>query len=169
MTQLVELQRRLPDFQAAGIKVFAVTYDPQDGLAEFAETYGITYDLLSDADSAVIRRFGILNTLIDPAEPDAAAFYGIPYPGTYFADESGAVLKKYFNRHLASRDAPERLLDGAGAPVGLSGDAPQVAHQDDDVRVSVFLPVCLRITRVAGSVATACFVGIRRISFWIVG
>ena len=42
MTQLVELQQRLPDFEAAGIKIFAVSYDPQDGLAEFARTYGIT-------------------------------------------------------------------------------------------------------------------------------
>ena len=140
MTQLVELQRRLPDFQAAGMKIFAVSYDPQDGLAEFARTYGVTYDLLSDGDSAVIKRFGILNTLIDPTEPDAAAFYGIPYPGTYIVDESGVVLKKYFNQHLATRDAPERFLDEAVGQVVLSADAPQLARQDDDVRVSVFLP-----------------------------
>lgn len=140
MTQLVELQRRLPDFHAAGIKVFGVTYDTRDGLLEFAKTYGITYDLLSDGDSAVIKRFGILNTQIDPTEPEAAAFYGIPYPGTYVVGESGIVLKKYFNQHLATRDAPERLLDGAGAQVRVSADAPQVGHEEDDLRVSVFLP-----------------------------
>lgn len=150
MTQLVELQRRLPDFHAAGIKVFGVTYDPQEGLAEFAKAYGITYDLLSDGDSAVIKRFGILNTLIDPTEPEAAAFYGIPYPGAYVVDESGIVLKKYFNRHFATRDAPERLLDEAGAQVRVSEDVPQVAHQEGDVQISVFLPggdLTLELTR----------------------
>jgi peroxiredoxin len=140
MTQLVELQRRLPDFEAAGMKIFAVSYDPQDGLAEFARTYGITYDLLSDSDSTVITRFGILNTLIDPTEPDAEVFYGIPYPGTYIVDASGMVVRKYFNQHLATRDAPERLLDEAGGQTVLSPDAPQQEHQDGDVRVCVFLP-----------------------------
>ena len=140
MTQLVELQHRLPDFEAAGMKIFAVSYDPQDGLAEFAQTYGITYDLLSDSDSAVITRFGILNTLIDPTEPNAEMFYGIPYPGTYIVDESGMVVRKYFNQHLATRDAPERFLDEADGQTILSPDAPQQEHQDGDVRVAVFLP-----------------------------
>ena len=140
MTQLVELQRRLPDFEAAGMKVFAVSYDPQDGLADFARTYGITYDLLSDSDSAVITRFGILNTLIDPTEPDAEVFYGIPFPGTYIVGASGMVVRKYFNQHLATRDAPERFLDEAGERAVLSPDAPQQEYRDGDVRVSVFLP-----------------------------
>ena len=140
MTQLVELQRRLPDFEAAGMKVFAVSYDPQDGLAEFARTYGITFDLLSDSDSAVITGFGILNTLIDPTEPNAEMFYGIPYPGTYIVNESGLVVRKYFNQHLATRDAPERFLDETGGQTVLSPDAPQQEYQDDDVHVTAFLP-----------------------------
>lgn len=106
------------------MKVFAVSYDPQDGLADFARTYGITYDLLSDSDSAVITRFGILNTLIDPTEPDAEVFYGIPFPGTYTVDASGIVVRKYFNQHLATRDAPERFLEEAGGQIVLSPDAP---------------------------------------------
>ena len=122
------------------MKIFAVSYDPQDGLAEFARTYGITYDLLSDSDSAVITRFGILNTLINPTEPNAEMFYGIPYPGTYIVDESGIVVRKYFNQHLATRDAPERFLDESGRQTVLSPDALQQEHEDGDVRVSVFLP-----------------------------
>ena len=44
----------------------------------------MTYDLLSDTDSAVIREFGILNTLVSPDDPEQAAgrsFYGVPFPG----------------------------------------------------------------------------------------
>jgi peroxiredoxin len=141
MTQLVELQRRLPDFEAAGIKVFGVSYDAQEGLLEFARNYGITYDLLSDADSAVIERFGILNTLIDPnEEPGGAEFYGIPYPGTYIVNESGRVHKKYFSQHFASRESPEQMLDDTGADVSMIADVPQLSQEDGDVRVSVFLP-----------------------------
>jgi peroxiredoxin len=140
MTQLVELQTRLTDFQDAGMEIFAISYDTQDGLAEFSRAYGITYTLLSDPESTVIKRFGILNTLIDPGEPGAEMFYGIPYPGSYVVDGSGIVLNKYFNQHFATRDTPERILGEAGGEVSLTEDAPQLAHEDDDVRVSVFLP-----------------------------
>ena len=67
-------------------------------------------------------------------------FYGIPYPGTYIVDKSGIVVRKYFNQHLATRDAPERFLDESGRQTVLSPDAPQQEHQDGDVRVAVFLP-----------------------------
>jgi len=65
-------------------------------LRAFAEDRGVTYDLLSDADSAVIKRFGILNTTID-READVLnratqkGFYGIPFPGVYVTDRDGRV------------------------------------------------------------------------------
>ena len=48
MTQLVELQEALPQFEAAGIKLYAISYDDPDALAEFALHQGITFPLLSD-------------------------------------------------------------------------------------------------------------------------
>lgn len=41
-----------------------MSYDTPEQLQAFADEHDVTYDLLSDADSAVIREFGILNTLI---------------------------------------------------------------------------------------------------------
>ena len=61
MTQLVELQAAQPRFEAAGIKLYAVSYDEQAALAEFARHHGITYPLLSDKGSRVIRQYGIQN------------------------------------------------------------------------------------------------------------
>jgi peroxiredoxin Q/BCP len=82
----VELQRSLADFEAAGIKVFVILNDPVEQLAAFSSEYGIRFPLLSDADSKVIREFGILNTLIRPDE----SIYGIPYPGSYLNGRSRA-------------------------------------------------------------------------------
>ena len=45
----------------------AISYDSQEILADFSERNGITYPLLSDAGSATIRRYGILNTVADEA------------------------------------------------------------------------------------------------------
>jgi peroxiredoxin len=56
MTQLVELQDRIEEFKAAGFDVYAISYDPQPALRRFAERYRISYDLLSDAGSVIIRR-----------------------------------------------------------------------------------------------------------------
>ena len=77
MTQLVELQEALPKLQAAGIKLYAVSYDEADALAEFARHQGITYPLLSDEGSKVIRRYGIQNHFVTR---DQIPFYGIPFP-----------------------------------------------------------------------------------------
>ena len=57
MTQLVELQQALPRFEAAGIKLYAVSYDEPEALAEFARHHGITFPLLSDKGSKVIKRY----------------------------------------------------------------------------------------------------------------
>ena len=51
------------------MRVFAVSPEPAAALARFAERHGVAFPLLSDADSAVIRRFGILNAGPLPA-PD---------------------------------------------------------------------------------------------------
>ena len=62
-------------FEAAEIKVYAISYDDQEVLSEYAEKQEIPFPLLSDLDSEVIRRYGILNEQIGP---DDGFYYGIP-------------------------------------------------------------------------------------------
>ena len=93
MTQLVELQKHIEQFEAAGIKVYAISYDSPEDLKTFATRYGITYNLLSDGDSAVIKEFGILNTLFNSEAAGAGRFLGIPFPGTYVTDSGGIVVE----------------------------------------------------------------------------
>ena len=100
----------MQDFDAAGIAVYALSYDEADALRDFRDAHGITYTLLSDPDSDVIRSFGILNTLIDP---DDHPWYGIPYPGTYVVSAEGAITHKFFDNNLAVRAGPEQLLRAA--------------------------------------------------------
>jgi peroxiredoxin len=51
----VELQKSLPDFERHHIVPFAISYDAVDVLATFAAKQHITYTLLSDEGSTVIR------------------------------------------------------------------------------------------------------------------
>jgi len=58
---LVELQRNLPDFERNNIAVFGISYDPVDVLTRFAGAHGVTFPLLSDEGSKVIRELGMLD------------------------------------------------------------------------------------------------------------
>lgn len=124
----------MQDFDAAGVRVYALSYDEPDALRDFRDAHGITYTLLSDPDSAVIRSFGILNTLIDPHDHP---WYGIPYPGAIVVSAEGAITHKFFDSNLAVRAGPERLLRAAlGAPV-LARKVDQAAPEEVQVRVAL--------------------------------
>src|SRR5713226_2544544 len=122
MTQLVELQRALPELQAAGYQPYAVSNDTVERLAAFAERNDITFPLLSDEDSAVIRRYGILNTLIEPGEGKEMRWYGIPYPGTYITDATGVIVQKDFHQHHARRASGRMLVHQVTGTVPDAGD-----------------------------------------------
>jgi hypothetical protein len=102
-------------------------------LAEFGATQRIPYPLLSDLDSAVIRRYGILNTRIAPGD---AFLHGIPYPGVYVTDEDGVVVAKFFHDSYKKRDSPELLIDAALGRIELREDAPRAGVGDDAVRIT---------------------------------
>lgn len=138
MTQLVELQRVLPELEAAGYCLYAISYDTQEQLRDFADKHGIGYPLLSDIGSAVIKQYGILNTLISPDE-QGRRWYGIPFPGTYVTDESSVVVRKFFNQHHAIRESGETIRDQLLGRVPDDSAAPRVTMSEDDIEVTVFL------------------------------
>lgn len=134
-THLASFQRHLDAFEAAGIRVFAISNDPVEVLASFAEENGITYSLLSDADSSVIREFGILNTLISPDEER----YGIAYPGVYVVGTDGLVEEKMFYREYAIRESVGSLLhDILGADFSIEAN-PHADAEGPGARISATL------------------------------
>ena len=75
-------------FADAGAKVYVLSYDEVDALADYKKAHGATFTMLSDPNSEVIRSFGILNTLISE---DDHPWYGIPFPGVYVVDELSLI------------------------------------------------------------------------------
>ena len=138
MTQLVELQNVLPELQAAGYEPFAVSNDTVERLATFAERNHITFPLLSDEDSEVIRRYGIMNTLIKPGEGKEMRWYGIPYPGTYVTDADGFIVGKDFHQHHARRASGRRLLQQVTGTVPDADDGSiQIRERVEGPEVTV--------------------------------
>lgn len=134
----MELQDRLEELTRSGIGVAAISYDSQDILANFAEERGITFPLLSDVDSAVIKAYGILNTVgiaasgPDKNDPDVIAdvhkFVGVegmfpevvgtPFPGTFMVDYNGRVKSRFFEEFYRDRNTTANVMLQLG--IGLS-------------------------------------------------
>jgi hypothetical protein len=114
--------------------LYVVTYDEEDALFAFADEFEITYPLLSDPDSSIIKRFGILNTLVDP---DDHPFYGIPFPGSYVVGGDGVIVAKFFESELQMRANGDQLLRAAlGQPIALASAAPRKPPTDVAVEVA---------------------------------
>ena len=84
-------------------------------LKNFADRQHITFPLLSDPDSKIIRAFDILNETVPKDTPT----YGIPYPGTYILDTQGRVAGKYFEDDFRERTSASDILF---RQYGQSGD-----------------------------------------------
>jgi hypothetical protein len=123
-------------FEANDIKLYAVSYDDQETLKEFAQAQSIPYPLLSDIDSAVIRDYGILNTEVSA---DDAFIHGIPFPGVYVTNEDGVVIAKFFHDTYKKRDSPEALIDAALGRIQIEEDAPQARGGEPDIQITAAL------------------------------
>ena len=105
-TQLADLNRQVEAFRKKGINVASLTYDSTDVLKTFAGRVGITFTMLSDPESKVIRAFDILNTNVEKG----TARYGIPFPGTYILNERGIITGKYFDDDYRERSSAASIL-----------------------------------------------------------
>lgn len=103
---MVELDEKKAEYARRGIGIAALSYDRVEVLNDFAARKGISYPLLSDPDSNVIRAFGILNETVQAGTP----FYGVPWPGTFFVDAKGVVTARYFEKDYRERYTAGNIL-----------------------------------------------------------
>jgi DsbC/DsbD-like thiol-disulfide interchange protein len=88
------------------VNVATVSYDSEAVLRRFSDAHHISYPMLSDQGSEVIRRFGILNTNV----PSDVRFYGIPFPGEYLLAPDGTVKSKLFLPDYEERPTAAAVL-----------------------------------------------------------
>jgi hypothetical protein len=113
----VELQGRVDQLKREGLGLVAVSYDPVPVVADFATRRNITFPLLSDAGSAVIKQYGILNTTVETTSSQ----YGIPFPGTFILNAKGVVTSRTFERAYQERNTMASVLVKLGAKLDVSG------------------------------------------------
>ena len=119
------MEQKYSQIRQAGLGLAAVSYDSPAILKAFSQRMHIEFPLLSDQDSAIIRRFGILNEEVNKGTPT----YGIPYPGVYVLDARGVVKAKFFEDDYRQRDtAGMILLEQFGIAPEKTSQPPIVAR-----------------------------------------
>jgi len=121
----VELAGQMDSFRKRGLGVAAVIPEPVATLKSFATQHGITYPILSDADAAIIRRFG----LVDHGFQATGDLVGkdIPYAATFLVDAHGTITDKFFEQAAENRRTTASILVLQGAP-GTGGQEVRGGH-----------------------------------------
>jgi len=116
----VELESQREALQRRGLGLAAVSYDSVAILKDFATRKKITFPLLSDPESRVIRAFGILN---EADYPPGQLAHGVPYPGTFVIDAKAIVRSKFFEKTYVERWTAASFLT-------LAGETPLASAKD---------------------------------------
>ncbi len=120
----MELQGRYEDIRTQGLGLVAISYDPPETLKKFADSRGITFPLLSDPGSAIIRRYGLLNETVDPK----TRFYGVPHPGTFILDAKGLVVARFFEDAYQERYTAAAILAARGVDPASNAVTASTPH-----------------------------------------
>jgi peroxiredoxin len=135
--QLAEMQANLDAARQAGIGLAAVSYDSPAVLRQFAARRSITFPLLSDHASALIRAA----SLEMPGPPKGSPFAGAAYPAAVLINERGIVQAKYIHGDLRERDSAAAVLMqrfgiGGGPPSTVTGKRIEARLTSSDTQVS---------------------------------
>jgi DsbC/DsbD-like thiol-disulfide interchange protein len=76
----------------------------------FAKSRGITFPLIADPGSAMIRAYGILNQTVERGSRTD----GIPHPGTFILDRRGRVVARFFEDAYQERYTAGTILTAIG-------------------------------------------------------
>jgi DsbC/DsbD-like thiol-disulfide interchange protein len=88
--------------------------------------------LVSDEASAIIKRYGLLNTTIEPGN----RAYGVPHPGTLILDRNGIVTAKFFEEAYQERNSVASIFVRAGLREDTAVVSASTAHLSLDAAIS---------------------------------
>lgn len=87
--EMVALQERYDDLEAAGATLFGVSADSAFSLGAFADEYDLAFDLVSDMDGDTIEAYGLSMDIAD------LGLYGVANRAVYVLDDEGAVTYEW--------------------------------------------------------------------------
>jgi len=115
--QLAGLQEILPELKTMGYQLWAVSTDAPDGLSASADEQHLDYTLLSDADLAVSKQFGIAfkapvnyHDMLPRTSGGMNKDLLLPVPAVFIVDKQGTIRFEYINPDFKQRMDSNLLL-----------------------------------------------------------
>ncbi len=103
---------RVDEFTSLGYEVAILTYDSVKDLQRFAGRRKISYTLLSDPESSVIRAFDLLNEQYRPG----SRAHGVPHPAVFVIDPDGVVTHRFAETRYSRRTEIDIVLESLRYP-----------------------------------------------------
>ena len=120
--ELQAQQAALPDIEALGATLVAVSPETPDHSLSTSEKQNLTFEVLSDQGNGVARDYGLLFSVYEEMRPlylewgmDVPAYNGddsweIPVPATYVIDGNGIIRAAHVDRNYTVRMEPEAII-----------------------------------------------------------
>ncbi len=118
---LQRLQNDLPDFQAEGANLLALTPEKPDKSISTQEKYDLKFEVLSDVGNAIAKAYGIVFKLTDAVAAsyknnfDLEEFNGddtkeLPLAATYVIDRNGIIQFAFLDAEYRNRAEPAEII-----------------------------------------------------------
>lgn len=120
--QLHAYQQMLPQIQALGASLVAISPQSPDYSLSLAEKQALTFAVLSDAGNQVAREYGLVFTIDEAVRAahkqigvDLPAYNGdesweLPMPGTFLVDQAGTVRLAFVDPDFTHRLDPSIII-----------------------------------------------------------
>ncbi len=121
--ELAALQKYNADFAALGAQLIAITPELPDGTLSSIEKHEITFEVLSDVDNEVAKKFGLVFRLpeelkevyrsfgFDPEKSNGNDKWELPMPATYIVSPDGIIEYAFVNADHTKRLEPDTILN----------------------------------------------------------
>jgi peroxiredoxin len=121
-TQLRMLQQALPELEALGASLVAVSPQLPDGSLELIDKHALTFEVLSDSKSRAASEYGIVFALTpadralflevgnDLAEANSDDSWVLPAPATFVIDGEGTIQHARVDADFTNRTEIDEIL-----------------------------------------------------------
>ncbi len=126
-TELRALQAKLPEIEAAGATLVAVSPQTPDASLSTAEKLDLAFPVLSDGGNQVAESFGLVFTLPEALRDVYAGFgldlpaangddtFTLPIPATYVIGVDGTIAWRFADADYTKRAEPDDVLAALAA------------------------------------------------------
>jgi len=120
--QLKAYQKILPEIQAIGAQLIAISPQKPDHSLSLQEKEELEFQVLSDPNGLVTAKYNLLFDVpqgvkeimegvgLDLAEYNDTSKWILPVPATFMIDESAVIRSAYVNPNFMQRQSPEEIL-----------------------------------------------------------